>query len=175
MKKEINKNRTISGRYSAQKKESHHAAEEFPAKSQIVMCPEDGFVYFKKSWHHRLENIKNLREDYVISFSLCPVSLMKKNRVYEGELVVKGLPQRFEHEFLRLVRNFGETAFSLDPLDQILHTRKEGDMYVIECSENQMVIKLARKISAAFKGRHDKKIVFSKETHDVVRANIDFT
>ncbi|MDE1969963.1 MAG: hypothetical protein KGI50_00040 [Patescibacteria group bacterium] len=148
--------------------------EEFPAHANIVICPDDGLVYFKKAWHHRLDDIKHLKEEYKISFERCPVCRMKHEHTYEGELAIMHIPPLYEHDLIRLVQNFGASIFSKDPLDQILRMRRDGNAFYIECSRNQSMLRLAKKISSAFKARHRKQISFSHEPSDVVCSVIDF-
>ena len=97
-----------------------------PGKINILMCRECEVVYYYKSWHHRLEDYKELSEDKRIKFVLCPACQMIRDKKYEGQLILKNLAQDKKKEILRLVKNIGERAFQRDPLDRIISIKNKS-------------------------------------------------
>ena len=123
-----------------------------PGKINILMCRECEVVYYYKSWHHRLEDYKELSEDKRIKFVLCPACQMIKDKKYEGHVILKNPAQDKKKEILRLVKNIGERAFQRDPLDRIISIKNKSKDIEILTTENQLAISIGKQIKNAFKG-----------------------
>ncbi len=159
--------------YDIKLPKSQHEVEEFGAKKGLVLCKKCTSAYFKKSWHHDLEGLKNFNKDLPIHFTICPACQMIVNRQYEGRVVIKNVPDKFADELDGLIRNFCHRAFERDPLDRLIEIKKKGDVWEATTTENQLAKKLAKKIKEVF----DRVIIttrFSGAPSDVVEIAVDF-
>lgn len=157
---------------------SRSEKREFPrGEHGLVFCDSNkggcGAVYFKKSWHHSVKNLKKIREDAPVLFKLCPACTMIKNHQFEGRIVIKNLPVKFEKELFNFARGFGERARYRDPLDRVIGVEKTREGVVITTTENELASKLARKIKQQFV-KVKSKISFSSAPSDTAYITIEF-
>ena len=156
-------------------KKSRHAAQEFGSGMvEFTVCPEGGEVYYHKSWHHALEDFKHLSGKKKFVFKLCPFHLMVKNKQYEGELIIEGVPAKYRQELVRLIENSGERGRRIDPMDRIIKMESRGDRIRAELSENQLAQKIANKIRDRFKNT-TREVRRGGGESDVVHIKISFS
>ena len=60
-----------------------------------------------------------------------------------------------------------------DPMDRLIDIKKSGKMLTITTTENQLALKLAKKIKEVFK-KVDMATKFAKESHDDVLITLIF-
>jgi len=98
--------------YNVNLPKSRSEAEEFgPGKKGLVMCQNCDSTYFKKSWHHDLENVEvSEKKDVPIRFVLCPACQMIKNKQYEGRIVIKNVPEKSMVKLEELINGFCRRA-----------------------------------------------------------------
>ena len=78
---------------------SGHAMEEFGGgKKGIAVCEVCNAVYYKKSWHHSLLNLKSAKENAPLNFVLCPACQMVKNHQFEGKITIVNVPEKLAGE-----------------------------------------------------------------------------
>ncbi len=143
-------------------------SEAGPGRREFVFCSGCGIVYYHKFWHHALEDCKHLSGDERIKFVLCPACRMIKDRKFEGELTISGISSRkLKEEIRRVLENSGKSAFRRDPLDRIIEIKEGNDKLVVRTTENQLAVKLAKKIALTFGG---KMTVSHSREEDVIRA-----
>lgn len=153
---------------------SGHALEEFGGgKKGLVLCSDCQAVYYKKSWHHSLLNLKSTKEDMPVNFTLCPACQMIKNKQFEGRITISGAPQNLMEELLNLIRGFGERARAADPMDLVIEVKKNKDNIIVTTTENQLANKLAKKIKDSF-NKVKTKTTFSKDPSDFVDIKVEF-
>lgn len=153
---------------------SGHALQEFGGgKKGIMVCGECDAVYYKKSWHHSLLNLKSVKEDAPVNFVLCPACKMIKSGQFEGRITISGAPQNLTKELLNLIRGFGERARAVDPMDRVIEIKKSKDGLVVTTTENQLANKLAKKIQSTF-NKVKSKTTFSKDPSDFVDIRVKF-
>lgn len=144
-----------------------------PGLAEYIICPEGGEAYFHKSWHHSLADFKHLSVNKKVVFKPCPFHQMVKNRQYEGEVVVYGVPVKYRSELIRLVEHSGEYAFRRDPMDRIIKIEAKGNQVRVETSENQLAQKIANKIRDRFKNT-TREVRRGKRTSDTVSIRVIF-
>ncbi|OGY67824.1 MAG: hypothetical protein A3I24_01465 [Candidatus Harrisonbacteria bacterium RIFCSPLOWO2_02_FULL_41_13b] len=179
--------------YNVNLPKSRSEAEEFgPGKKGLVMCQNCDSTYFKKSWHHDLENVEvSEKKDVPIRFVLCPACQMIKNKQYEGRIVIKNVPEKSMVKLEELINGFCRRAYERDPMDRLIEikkTRSAGSRlrqgfggqagqvfseWIVTTTENQLANKLAQKIKSSFSGVKTKT-KFNKEPSDVVGVVVDF-
>lgn len=150
--------------------------DEFgPGKKGIIICPECGCAYFKKSWHHDFKGLPDVKEgkDIPVKFKLCPADQMIKNHQFEGEVRIKNIPQKYRADLEKLIAAFGKRAYNRDPMDRIINIKKSGANWIVTTTENQLANKLAKKISQTFK-KSKVKTSFIQEPGDVARSVVEF-
>lgn len=153
---------------------SRHAAEEFgPGKKEFIICPDGGEAYFHKSWHHSLADFKHLSENKKISFKLCTLHSMVKNKQYEGEVIIENTPTKDRQELIRLIERSGEHGYRRDPMDRIIKIESRGNSVRVETSENQLAQKIANKVRDRFK-KTSQEVRRGKRNSDVVSIMINF-
>lgn len=165
-------------------------------KADYVICPECHCVYFGKGWHHSLDqDIDRLKEDKEIQFEKCPACIMIENKQFEGEVVVEGPPADKKNQIKNIARNYGERAFKEDPMDRVISIQekqvkrptaqekrgKESREQVkgrtdlrILTTENQLAVRIAKKIEQSFGAKPELKIKYSHRDK-VARAKVIFS
>jgi len=161
--------RQIKGKFQPSLPKSRKEKQEFgPGQINIVLCKECGAVYYYKSWHHRLEDYQKLSEDKKIKFTLCPACQMIKDKMYEGQLILKNLPPDKKEEILNLVKNVGQRAFKRDPLDRIIGIQEKNNQVEILTTENQLAVSIGKQIKRAFKGNLEIKWSHQESTVRII-------
>jgi len=141
----------------------------------VFVCKKCHNIRFKKEWHHPISNsIENKFKGQKISFVLCPACTMVSNNLYEGEVVIKNVPSKYEAELMHLIAGYNSRAQQRDPQDRIVEIKKLGSGYRITTTENQLAVKLAKKIKGAFKKQVELGVSYSKEPQEVSRVSISF-
>lgn len=149
---------------------SRHAMEEFgPGKKQLLSCKVCGCVYYKKSWHHNNLKLKTNN----LKLALCPACQMIKNRQYEGKILIKKIPLEKEKELINLIKNFCQTAFSIDPMHRLIAVKKQENNLIITLTENELANKLGKKIRDVFK-KVKTKTSFVGDPSDVAIVAVEF-
>jgi hypothetical protein len=134
--------------------------EEFgPGKRDFIVCPECEAVYYHKSWHHGMEGAvkdqmpEEFADKHGIKFRTCPACQMKKDKVYEGEVIIRvGKSGGVKSDILNAVKNSDKQAQDRDPMDRVLWIDDRGSEVRVYTSENQLAVKIGKKINSAFKG-----------------------
>ncbi|MBI2038847.1 MAG: hypothetical protein HYT22_00995 [Candidatus Niyogibacteria bacterium] len=144
---------------------SRRAQEEFgPGKTDIILCPEGDAVYYYKSWHHDLERYRELSETKAVTFTLCPFHEMKKNRQWEGEVRLVGVPATELREILASAQHISDEARRRDPMHGILDIKTEKNMVSIYTSENQLSGRIAKRIGESHKHHLARRFHHGKES-----------
>lgn len=167
-KSEAVRHGTIAPRRQRSKKEK----QEFGlAKKEYIVCPDCSAVYFDKAWHHALEeDLGHLREDKNIQFKICPACRMKRDKIFEGELVINmaSIAPKTGEEIMKIIENSDKQAQDKDPLDRILWIEKDKKEIRVFTSENQLAVRMGKKLKSSIKGS-TIKIARSHE-EDVIRV-----
>ena len=148
--------------------------KEFPlGEKGVIVCPVCHSVYYKKSWHH-----PNLNSKFKIlnsKIQLCPACRMIEDKEFEGQLTISGFPPDLKMDLIQLIKNFCQRAFERDPMDRLIGIKTESDGLTITTTENQLAVKLAKKIKEVFnKYKVQIKISYSPEPSDVAYIKINF-
>lgn len=164
-------------------------AEFGPGKREFVICPECENVYFDKSWKPGLnkEKIRHLKAEKRLKFSICPACRMIKNEKFEGQVILKNVPERFKKDILNTIANMAEQAYEKDPQDRIIKVQsppkesrfqrgptgqaksKIQNNIEILTTENQLAVRIAKKISQTFKGKLEIQHSYQE---DPIRAKV---
>lgn len=155
---------------------SRRAQAEFgPGKRGLILCDVCGIAYYKKSWHHRMDDMKSIgRHDTPVAFKRCPACTMMKNKQYEGRITISGVPAARREELLKLIENSGAQAYEADPLDRVIAIVPDRDKIVVTTTENQLANKIARKIRATFTGVKTAT-KFAGDPSDVCEVTVEFS
>jgi len=151
---------------------------EFPkGKTGLILCKDCNAVYYKKSWHRNLRNYKNLNENLPIKFSLCSACKMIQNKQFEGEIIIKNIPSKIFSELEHLIITFSRRAYERDPMDRLIAIKKNKSEMAITLTENQLAVKIAKKIKDTFKSakwRIDMKISYSPQPSAAAYVKLEF-
>ncbi|MCR4322960.1 MAG: NMD3-related protein [Candidatus Azambacteria bacterium] len=139
--------------------------ENQKGKQGIIFCALCNAVYYKKSWHHNLRYYKNLHEDLKVSFATCPACTAIKNNEFEGRLIISNVPKNITEHLENLVHAFTHRAYQKDPMDRLIAMKKTNGTMEITTTENQLAVKLAKKIGEVFK-KATIKISYSHSKKD---------
>lgn len=145
-------------------------------KKGVEVCNICWNVYFKKEWHHpdaKLYEKKGVKGKELV-FVTCPADQMASRGLYEGEIILTGVSPKNEFDLLHLVANYGKRALLRDPQDRIIDMEKTKNGFRITTTENQLAVRLAKKIKSVFKGANLSSIKYSSEPYEVVRIKIGF-
>jgi Zn-finger nucleic acid-binding protein len=125
------------------------------AQKEFIICPNCNCVFFDKAWHHSLEEgAKHLTDRKNIRFKICPACQMAKDRTFEGELVISLSKEKLaeKNKIMNIVKNSDEQARAHDPLDRVLWMENESGKIRVLTSENQLAVRVGKKLESAFKG-----------------------
>ncbi|MCR4330871.1 MAG: NMD3-related protein [Patescibacteria group bacterium] len=144
----------------------------------VAVCKKCHNVLFKKEWHRpgvQLSDQILLARKKGVHFVLCPSCTMIANKQYEGEVMVKNVPEKYEVELVNLIASYNEQAQKRDPQDRVITIEKSKKGYRVTTTENQLAVRLAKKIRSAFsKGRVALHISHSSEPYEVERVVLTF-
>ncbi len=162
---------------------SQHEFEEFgKGKQGLVVCEKCQAVYYKKHWHHKLATLnapeirglsKEKKKTPPINFVLCPACQMIKNRQYEGEIIIKNIPERLAVELENFVKGYCRRAYQRDPLDRLIGIKKSGNNWTVTVTENELANKLGKKIQTLF-NNVKTRTSFMPEPSDVAKVVVEF-
>ncbi len=165
---------TKTGQYDNRRAFSRKDAAEFRSgKKEFIVCPDCKNVYYKKSWHHSLNQKSNIKNQKDIRFGICPACKMAKGGRFEGQVFIENVPEDTIKEVAGLIKNFGEGLRKRDPQDRILKIIQTKDGIEVQTSENQLAKRIARRVKDTYRKKAKQIIVYSKE-EDVVRIKIVF-
>ncbi len=140
------------------------------AKGGVLVCLQCNSAYFEKSWHHPLdeEKMNQLKNDKLVKFDLCPACKMLKEKSYEGEVVIKISGTMNREEILNEIKNSDKQAQQKDPMDRVLWTEEKADGLHAFTSENQLAVKIGKKIHSSLgKGNLD---IRHSDGEDLIRV-----
>jgi len=144
----------------------------------VAVCKKCHNVLFRKEWHRpgvQLSDQILLARKKGVHFVLCPACTMVRNKMYEGELFIRNVPEKYEVELVNLIASYNERAQKRDPQDRVIKIEKRAGGYRVTTTENQLAVRLAKKIKSAFgRGRVDMRIAHSKEPYEVDRIYLAF-
>ena len=140
-------------------------------QKEFLKCSDCGVVYFDKSWHHGLleEKQEHLKENRQFKFTLCPACKMAKDKIFEGEVVVKlkSKNEKVKSDVLNTIKNSDEQARERDPMDRILWAEDKGDEVRFFTSENQLAVRIGKKLESSFLG---SKLEIKHTGEDMIRV-----
>lgn len=148
--------------------------------SGLILCNGCQAVFYKKHWHHDFLRL-NLPESVSleknsnkkVKFALCPACQMIKNRQFEGEIIIKNVPDKLKEEVLHFIRGFCLRAYQRDPMDRLIDIKIFGKDMLVTVTENELASKLGRKIRNLFNNTK-VKISFDREPSNVARVVVEF-
>ncbi|KKQ23393.1 hypothetical protein A2999_00020 [Candidatus Wolfebacteria bacterium RIFCSPLOWO2_01_FULL_38_11] len=152
------------------RREKHEIPKGFKG---LVLCPICGASFYKKAWHHNLRNYKNLKENLEVKFLICPACRMIKNKQFEGEVKILNIPQNNLDNLIHLIEAFGHRAYLIDSQHRLINIKKVKDGLIVTTTENQLAVKIAKKIKEVFK-KIDIKTSYSPSPSDVVYIKLEF-
>lgn len=162
------------GNPSVPKVSRHDEAEFGPGKKGLILCGDCGLAYFKKSWHHKVDDFKSAeKSDVSVKFSLCPACKLIQDKQYEGRVILQDFPMVKFNDLCLMVKDFGNTAYHRDPLDRVIAIKKVGEDVEITTTENQMAVMLGKKIEQVFRAS-GHKISYAADPGDVAIIRVTF-
>lgn len=145
--------------------------EEFgPGKGDVVICPKCNASYYYKSWHHNLEDYKELKPSKNVKFELCPADEMKKRGQFEGEVVIENFPPHLKDEIVNQIEHVAGRAYRRDPMDRVLKMHIADHRIEVRTSENQLALNLGKQVQKAHKNSEIENKLSDEE--DVARVRI---
>ena len=87
----------------------------------------------------------------------------KKEKIYEGELVLENIPASKRQDVLNLIKNLDHEAQRRDFMDRILWREEKDDDTHFYISENQLTVFMGEKIGEAFKNQGKLTIAYNPE------------
>lgn len=139
----------------------------------VATCQICKNMHYEKEWHHSgiiPEHLKKHKK----TITICPACKMMKDRAFEGEIFIENFPATHRKELFNLIAAFGKRAVEIDPQDRIIKTENIKGKYRITTTENQLAVKLAKKIRDVFNA-FDLKISHAPEPAEVTRIHILFS
>lgn len=170
MKKQIAKNQNIKILDGKTKREAPKGKQ-----AGLIFCDICNAVYYKKSWHHALgTELKKIKETAPIRFTQCIACAMITRGEFEGEIIIENSTEKIRTELLPLIKSFCKRAYEHDPMDRLIAIKKEGGVLRVTTTENQLAVRLTKKIKEVFKKGEVVTIHYSPKPSAVARIKIVF-
>ncbi|HOI60386.1 MAG TPA: hypothetical protein PKU93_03625 [Candidatus Pacearchaeota archaeon] len=160
--------KSIPASFPKSKKEE---SEFGKSKKGVLVCKKCNALLWQGSWHHKYEIKKNIRKNKHNGFTICPACKMIEDKIYEGEVIIENINPEIKNYVVNTIKNKGEEGFKSDPQDRIISVHNDdynGKINVLT-TENQLALKIARKIKKSFNGT--MKVIYSKK-ESVVRVHV---
>ena len=153
---------------------SKHEKREFPVgKEGLTFCRICSAVYYKKSWHHSLRKYGNLPENMKVKFVVCPADQTILDHQFEGEIIIQNIPDKIQNDLMNLIHGYTKRSYEKDPMDRLIEAKKTRDSLRVTTTENQMAVKLAKKIKESFK-KVSLEIHYAKPPLETVHIKMRF-
>lgn len=142
----------------------------------LVACRDCPQMYFNKKWHDSKENlaVQERLRTHGKKFVVCPACKMVKGKQYEGEVAVNNVPLAFSKELELLIKGFDRRARLRDSQDAIIAIQKNKKGYRILTTENQLAVRLSKKIRDVFRNKVDISISYASEPSEYVKVSVVF-
>ena len=97
---------------------------------------------------------------------------MKKDKIFEGEIIIKLKAEslKLRADVLSTVKNSDKQAQERDPMDRILWMEEREDGIHIFISENQLAVKIGKKLKSSFPG---SKLEIKHSGEDIIRVSVE--
>ncbi|MDD2909734.1 MAG: NMD3-related protein [Candidatus Pacebacteria bacterium] len=159
--------KSIPASFPKSKKEE---SEFGKSKKGIIICKKCNAMLWQGSWHHESEIKKNIKKNKYNGFSICPACKMIEDNMYEGELIIRNVNPEIKKYIINAIKNKGKKGFKNDSQDRVISVNDDHDGKMnIFTTENQLALKIARKIKKSFNGT--MKVIYSKK-ESVIRIYI---
>lgn len=159
--------KSIPASFPKSKKEE---SEFGKSKKGVITCKKCNAMLYQGSWRHESEIKKHVIKNKHNGFSICPACKMIKDSMYEGELIIQNVNPEIKKYIINAIKNKGEKGFKNDSQDRVISVNDDHDGKMnIFTTENQLALKIARKIKKSFNGT--MKVIYSKK-ESVVRIYI---
>ena len=164
-----NVNRDIKSKLESQGNEYGKASKG------IIVCNICHDVFFKKGWHKPgSAPITDTRLSGTgVHFSLCPACKMKQEGLFGGKVTIKNIPAETREELYNLISGFGRRALERNPQHRIMDIKTSGGTFVVTTNNDQLALKLGKKINETFK-KTELKTSFSSEPQEVSNIIVSF-
>lgn len=138
-----------------------------------LVCRECGHIFIKKEWiNPRTSDTTKITGP--LHETICMACKMLLMSQYGGEITIEGVPAKFEEELKNLVNAYGKRAMQIDSQHRVLKFEKQNHSYRVTTSENQLAVRLAKKIKEVFRCVINLYISHSKEPFGVNRVRLVF-
>lgn len=168
-------------KFTIKQEASHREEHEFPkGEKGVDQCKVCRAVYYKKSWRHEqmnLEGLKTLSKGAPFKVAVCPACKMIANHEFEGEIVLKNVPKEIAGDLKHAAENFCQRAYEKDSQHRLIKMKDGKEGLTITTTENQLAVKLAKKLQEDFKNKKwkiEKKISYSAAPGDAVYVHMEF-
>lgn len=105
---------------------------------------------------------------------LCPACAMWKDRHWEGELRIEGIPSHMRMQIKNTILSVADTAYDRDPMDRIFNIKEKGKTMQVFVSENQLTVSIARKIVSSLKKHFSKPVIHYGKGEDAVLVTMEW-
>lgn len=142
----------------------------------IEMCPVCENVYYKKRWHRSLASLAKLSKNFEkskLNQKICPACKIIRDHAFEGEVFIENIPSNYLKDIENLIHAFGQRTIQKDPQDRIIKVEKGNDGFRVTTTENQMAVRLAKKIRDAYRSVN-LDISHAPEPAEVSRVKVTF-
>ncbi len=157
-------------------------------KTGLILCPECNAAYYKKSWRHNLRHLKNIHENLPIKFIFCIACNIIKNKQFKGQIEIINAYEKISKELINLIELFCNRAYKRNPMHRLINITQTNSKLrrtnmdklsdksmrlMITTTENQLAVRLAKKIKQTFK-KAEMKISYSSTPSDIAHIKLTF-
>lgn len=131
-------------------------------QSGVQVCDRCNAVFYDGHWHtdaHAASAMSEHKPRNAKQSAMCPACTYvmsgegKADSDFEGQITLDGLHDANEKaEILLTIRNLARASVEKDPQDQIIAIDDKGDRIIISTTDNQLAVRMGKKIDESFKG-----------------------
>lgn len=127
-------------------------------KRPVRECERCMAIFFDGHWHKLKSKavVSVLKKEVAVLHDVCEACRIESAAHGPvgavGEVRIAEVPERIRRDVLRTVANVGRTAISRDPEERIISIDEVGKGYRVTTTENQLAVRIGKKLDSAFKG-----------------------
>jgi len=120
---------------------------------EVKICSQCRSVYHDQRWYLREQVPEEVLKDRQIGYILCPACLKIRDRLPGGVIHLAGsFLAAHKEEILNLIRNEGNRAMAINPLERIIDIQNDGTGLEVLTTNEKLAQRIGRALHKAYDG-----------------------
>lgn len=119
-----------------------------------AVCTSCHAIYRNKRWYLKEKEYVEIRDGETAHAVLCSACQKAEDQYPEGVVTLRGdYLWRHQEEILNILRNTENSAMAKNPLERIMSIKPEGEVLIVETTEEKLAEHIGRALHRAHQGR----------------------